>query len=166
MIEYNRKNSYLRPNFDEVTILLKKVPNTSCDKVSCHNDTLYFWIANLDQASMCCGFNAETFNQLLNKYNLDISKWLKLSEQELLEKQGLNREQTKERVFEMLSEVITKDSKMTKGSLIKYIRENFNEQTVYSDVGKVASKVINEKTGNSFSKWQVCTAQRHIRSVK
>lgn len=166
MIEYNRKNSYLRPSSDEVTILLKKVPNASCDKVINHNDSLFFWIANLDQASMCCGFNAETFNHLLNKYNLDISKWLKLSEQELLEKQGLNREQTKERVFEMLSEVITKDSKMTKGALIKYIRENFKEQTVYSDVGKVASKVINQNTGHSFSKWQVCTTQRHIRSVK
>ena len=80
--------------------------------------------------------------------------------------QILKREQTKERVFEMLSEVITKDSKMTKGALIKYIRENFKEQTVYSDVGKVASKVINQNTGHSFSKWQVCTTQRHIRSVK
>ena len=66
----------------------------------------------------------------------------------------------------MLSEVITKDSKLTKGALIKYIRENFKEQTVYSDVGKVASKVINENTGHSFSKWQVCTTQRHIRKVK
>ena len=80
--------------------------------------------------------------------------------------QILKREQTKERVFEMLSEVITKDSKMTKGALIKYIRENFKEQTVYSDVGKVASKVINQNTGHSFSKWQVCTTQRHIRKVK
>jgi len=80
--------------------------------------------------------------------------------------QILKREQTKERVLEMLSEVITKDSKMTKGALIKYIRENFKEQTVYSDVGKVASKVINENTGHSFSKWQVCTTQRHIRKVK
>tara|TARA_B100000242_G_scaffold293725_1_gene272773 strand:- start:939 stop:1295 length:357 start_codon:yes stop_codon:yes gene_type:complete len=83
-----------------------------------------------------------------------------------LRKGGLNREQTKERVLEMLSEVITKDSKMTKGALIKYIRENFKEQTVYSDVGKVASKVINENTGHSFSKWQVCTTQRHLRKVK
>ena len=80
--------------------------------------------------------------------------------------QILKREQTKERVFEMLSEGITKDSKMTKGALIKYIRENFKEQTVYSDVGKVASKVINQNTGHSFSKWQVCTTQRHIRKVK
>ena len=80
--------------------------------------------------------------------------------------QILKREQTKERVFEMLSEVITKDSKMTKGALIKYIRENFKEQTVYSDVGRVASKVINQNTGHSFSKWQVCTTQRHIRKVK
>ena len=79
---------------------------------------------------------------------------------------GLDREQTKQQVLEMLSEVITKDSKLTKGALIKYIRENFKEQTVYSDVGKVASKVINENTGHSFSKWQVCTTQRHIRKVK
>ncbi len=66
----------------------------------------------------------------------------------------------------MLSEVITADSKMTKGALIKYVRDNWKEKTIMSDVGKVASKVINEKTGHLFSRWQVCTTQRHIRKVK
>ena len=78
----------------------------------------------------------------------------------------LNRKQTKEKVYEMLTGVITTDSKMTKGALIKYVRDNWNEKTIMSDVGRVASKVINEKTGNSFSKWQICTTQRHIRKVK
>ena len=111
---------------------------------------------------MCSGWTEEYFNNLLAKHKIDLSVFVageKIST-------GLNREQTKQRVLEMLSEVITKDSKMTKGALIKYIRENFNQQTVYSDVGKVASKVISENTGHSFSKWQVCTTQRHIRKVK
>ena len=162
MITYNPKQKFIRPSIEQVEGLLKKVPNVSCDKVSCHNDRLTFWIANLDWATICSGFNVDTFNHLLQKYKLDLTPFVKLSD----EQKGLNREQTKEKVYEMLSEVITADSKMTKGALIKYVRDNWTEKTIMSDVGRVASKVINEKTGNSFSKWQICTTQRHIRKVK
>ena len=154
---FNKNTRYIRPKIDDVYAMLKNVPNTNCE-----NDRLVFYIANIDQVSMCSGWTEEYFNHLLAKHKIDLSVFVageKIST-------GLNREQTKQRVLEMLSEVITKDSKMTKGALIKYIRENFKEQTVYSDVGKVASKVISENTGHSFSKWQVCTTQRHIRKVK
>ena len=154
---FNKNTRYIRPKIDDVYVMLKNVPNTNCE-----NDKLVFYLSNLDQVSMCSGWTEEYFNNLLAKHKIDLSVFVageKIST-------GLNREQTKQRVLEMLSEVITKDSKMTKGALIKYIRENFNQQTVYSDVGKVASKVINENTGHSFSKWQVCTTQRHLRKVK
>jgi|TARA_B110000483_G_scaffold221522_1_gene277592 hypothetical protein len=162
MITYNPKQKYIRPSFEQVEALLKKVPNESCDKVICHNDRLTFWIANLDWATICCGFSVDKFNHLLQKYKINLTPFVKLSD----EQKGLNREQTKVKVYEMLSDVITSDSKMTKGALIKYVRDNWNEKTIMSDVGRVASKVINEKTGNSFSKWQICTTQRHIRKVK
>lgn len=162
MITYNPKQKYIRPSTEQVEGLLKKVPNVSCNDVSCHNDTLHFWIANLDHATICSRFNVDVFNKLLQKYKLDLTPFVKLSD----EQRGLNREQTKEKVYEMLSDVITADSKMTKGALIKYVRDNWTEKTIMSDVGRVASKVIKEKTGNSFSKWQVCTTQRHIRKVK
>lgn len=154
---FNKNTRYIRPKIDDVYVMLKNVPNTNCE-----NDKLVFYLANLDQVSMCSGWNEQDFNDLLAKHKIDLSE---LTAGEKIST-GLNREQTKQRVLEMLSEVITKDSKMTKGALIKYIRENFKEQTVYSDVGKVASKVISENTGHSFSKWQVCTTQRHIRKVK
>ena len=162
MISYNPKQKFIRPSMEQVEGLLKKVPNASCDKVDCHNDRLTFWIANLDWATICSGFNVDTFNYLLQKYKIDLTPFVKLSD----EQKGLNREQTKEKVYEMLSEVITADSKMTKGALIKYVRDNWKEKTIMSDVGRVASKVINDKTGHSFSRWQVCTTQRHIRKVK
>ena len=154
---YNKQIKYIRPSMEQVEGLLKNVPNKECD-----NDKLVFYIANLNQVSMCSGWTEEGFNDLLAKHKISLSQFIAGEKIPT----GLNREQTKTKVYEMLSEVITADSKMTKGALIKYIRENFKEQTVYSDVGKVASKVIGEKTGHSFSKWQVCTTQRHIRKVK
>ena len=154
---FNKNTRYIRPKFSDVENLIAKLRCNVTDK-----DRLTFWLANIDQVSMCSGWTEESFNELIANNKIDLSQFV-AGEKETT---GLNREQTKQRVLEMLSEVITKDSKMTKGALIKYIRENFNQQTVYSDVGKVASKVINENTGHSFSKWQVCTTQRHIRKVK
>lgn len=74
----------------------------------------------------------------------------------------LDRKQTKEKVFEILSNQITKDSKITKGALMRYVRENFEGQSVYSDVGRVASKIIKLETSRT-GRWKVCTTARHIR---
>lgn len=154
---YNKQIKYIRPKFSDVENLVAKLRCNVTDK-----DRLTFWLANIDQVSMCSGWTEESFNELIANNKIDLSQFV-AGEKETA---GLNREQTKQRVLEMLSEVITADSKMTKGALIKYVRDNWKEKTIMSDVGRVASKVINEKTGHSFSKWQVCTTQRHIRKVK
>ena len=154
---YNKQIKYIRPKFSDVENLVAKLRCNVTDK-----DRLTFWLANIDQVSMCSGWTEESFNELIANNKIDLSQFV-AGEKETA---GLNRDQTKQRVLEMLSEVITADSKMTKGALIKYVRDNWKEKTIMSDVGRVASKVINEKTGHSFSKWQVCTTQRHIRKVK
>tara|TARA_E500000081_G_scaffold62922_1_gene65247 strand:- start:428 stop:802 length:375 start_codon:yes stop_codon:yes gene_type:complete len=75
----------------------------------------------------------------------------------------LNRRQTKECVLDMLTPLITKTSKLTKGALIRHTRTNFKHQSTYADVGKVASKIINQNTTGRFSKWHVSTTARYIR---
>ena len=75
----------------------------------------------------------------------------------------LNRRQTKECVLDMLTPLITKTSKLTKGALMRHIRTNFKHQTIYADVGKIASKIINQNTTGRFSKWHVATTARYIR---
>ena len=76
----------------------------------------------------------------------------------------LNRNRTEAKVFDMLTEVITKKSVMTKGGLMKYIRKNFTDKTVYSDVGTVANKLVKLHTGRTGI-WSVETTARFIRKV-
>ena len=102
---------------------------------------------------------------MLEKYNIDLQP-ANNPQQYIINPYsdggGLNRTQTKEKVFEILSNQITKDSKITKGALMRYVRENFEGQSVYSDVGRVASKIIKLETSRT-GRWQVCTTARHIR---
>ena len=107
----------------------------------------------------------DTEKDLLEKYNIDLQP-ANNPQQYIINPYsdggGLNRTQTKEKVFEILSNQITKDSKITKGALMRYVRENFEGQSVYSDVGRVASKIIKLETSRT-GRWQVCTTARHIR---
>ena len=148
---------------DEITKLLvtakKQHPYYYHDNRNAYDD-LMVWLSNLNHppVEMCSGFNECRFNQLLQKYKIDLTPYLVKSKSGNL----LNRQQTKEKVFEILSSQITKDSKITKGALMRYVRDNFEGQSVYSDVGKVASKIIKLETSRT-GRWQVCTTARHIR---
>ncbi len=74
----------------------------------------------------------------------------------------VSREETVNKVMDLLSKVITKTSNYTKGALMKYVRENFKGPSAYTDVGKVASKVIKQQL-NKWGKWERCTKNNYIR---
>ena len=74
----------------------------------------------------------------------------------------LNRKRTEEIVFDMLCDIITHKSVMTKGGLIKYVRKHFKYDTVYSDVGRVANKLVKLHTGRTGI-WKIATTARFIR---
>tara|TARA_R100001163_G_C5047704_1_gene184852 strand:+ start:44 stop:505 length:462 start_codon:yes stop_codon:yes gene_type:complete len=76
----------------------------------------------------------------------------------------LNRKRTEEIVFELLNEVITEKSNMTKGGLIKYIRNNFKQKSIYTDVGRVANKLVKLHTGRT-GRWKISTTARFIRKA-
>lgn len=75
----------------------------------------------------------------------------------------LNRRRTVEAVEELLAPLVTATSKCTKGSLMRYVRENFKHKSIYADVGKVASKIINQNTTGRYASWHVATTARYIR---
>ncbi len=75
----------------------------------------------------------------------------------------LNRRRTVEAVEELLAPLVTATSKYTKGSLMRYVRENFKHKSIYADVGKVASKIINQNTTGRYASWHVATTARYIR---
>ena len=77
-----------------------------------------------------------------------------------------SREDTKEVVLELLKTLVTKDSKTTKGFLIKFVRENFLGPSAYADVGKVASKIIKQQCSSRQGKWVSATTARFIRKRK
>ena len=77
----------------------------------------------------------------------------------------LNRRKTEEKIYRMLCEIITPESKRTKGALIKYVRDNFKEPTIYADVGRVASKIIKTHTTGRFAQWGFVTTARHVRAI-
>ncbi len=72
----------------------------------------------------------------------------------------LNRRRTVEAVEELLAPLVTATSKYTKGSLMRYVRENFKHKSIYADVGKVASKIINKNTTGRHAGWNVATTAR------
>jgi len=76
------------------------------------------------------------------------------------------RRETKAKVWSLINQVITTSSKYTKGSLIKYVRENFIGASAYKDVGTVASKLIKEEITNRFGKWVKETKANYIRKKK
>ncbi len=76
----------------------------------------------------------------------------------------LNRRKTEE-IYRMLCEIITSESKRTKGALINYVRDNFREPTIYADVGRVASKLIRTHTTGRFAQWGFVTTARHVRAI-
>jgi len=77
-----------------------------------------------------------------------------------------NRMETIDKVHNILSKVITKTSKYTKGALMKYVRDKFKGPSAYKDVGKVASKIIKTATKNKWGKWQSATKNNYIRLRK
>ena len=77
----------------------------------------------------------------------------------------LNRRKTEEKIYRMLCDIITSDSKRTKGALINYVRDNFKEPTIYADVGRVASKLIRTHTTGRFAQWAFVTTARHVRAI-
>ena len=70
-----------------------------------------------------------------------------------------------EKIYRMLCEIITPESKRTKGALINYVRDNFKEPTIYADVGRVASKIIKTHTTGRFAQWGFVTTARHVRAI-
>tara|TARA_B100000212_G_scaffold196539_1_gene148274 strand:- start:913 stop:1425 length:513 start_codon:yes stop_codon:yes gene_type:complete len=164
ILEYKTKNRLkFHITNDDITKLLvaakKHHPYYYHDNRNAYDD-LKFWLFNLNYppVEMCGGFDECRFNQLLQKYKIDLSPYIIKSKNSNL----INRSKTKEKVFEILSNQITKDSKITKGALMRYVRENFEGQSVYSDVGRVASKIIKLETSRT-GRWKVCTTARHIR---
>tara|TARA_R100000781_G_scaffold113971_3_gene83681 strand:- start:771 stop:1367 length:597 start_codon:yes stop_codon:yes gene_type:complete len=78
----------------------------------------------------------------------------------------ITREDTYNKVLNMLIPLITKDSRRTKGNLMRYVRDNFEGPSAYADVGKVANKVIKQQTGYRSGKWERATSNRFIRLRK
>jgi len=76
------------------------------------------------------------------------------------------RRETREKVWNLINGIITTTSKYTKGSLIKYVRENFVGASAYKDVGKVAAKIIREEITNRFGTWIKDTKANYIRKKK
>lgn len=75
----------------------------------------------------------------------------------------VTREDTHNKVFNMLIPLITKDSRRTKGNLMRYVRDHFEGPSAYADVGTVANKIIKQQTGYRFGKWEKVTANNFIR---
>ena len=76
------------------------------------------------------------------------------------------RQETKDKVFQIINNLITSTSNYSKGALIKYVRANFKGASAYKDVGTVASKVIKEEITNRFGKWIKDTKANYIRKKK
>ena len=84
-----------------------------------------------------------------------------------------SRKETKDKIFQMIDDTISAETdkgkvicNLTKGALIRFVRQNFVGASAYKDVGKVASKIIKEEVSNRFGKWVKETKANYIRRRK
>ena len=79
--------------------------------------------------------------------------------------QSITREETMAKVLNILEGIISNDNSRTKGSLMRMVRELYEGDSAYTDVGKVAGKIIEQQLMRT-GKWARATSSNFIRIRK
>ena len=122
MHKYNKATTKYKdiPNGDDIFKPIDKLYDSTNDGETIRDcEHLNMWLANLSMPSMCCGWvSEEHFNNLLEKYKIDVTPYVKDDERITTSIKG--------EIQSELFNLIEKD-KYKKRNLIKALRNKFPE---------------------------------------